>query len=463
MNRDFSVIILAAGLGTRMKSRHAKVLHRAAGKTLIELVAETATRLVPPNRVYVVVGHQADLVRRSLDAHRVNFIMQEQQLGTGHAVLIARDALPAAASRLLVLYGDCPLVGPETLAALMKQHAASGAAATVLTTRLADPTGYGRIVRDAAGRIQAIVEEKAATSEQKAITEINSGIYCFETPLLFEALARIQPDNPAKEYYLTDVIGVLADLGHEIGGFSIAESWQVLGINNRVELAEADAVLRGRKARQLMLDGVTIQRPETVTLDLDVSIGPDTVIEPFVQVLGRSSIGSNCVIRSYSIVSDSRLSDGVTVDPFSWIHGSEVDAGARIGPYARLRTGNYVGRDARVGNFVELKKTRLGAGSKAQHLAYLGDSTIGSGVNIGAGTITCNYDGITKHPTVIGDDAFVGSNTTLVAPIEIGSGAYVAAGSVLTEAVPPESLAIARSRQINKPGWAAKRKKKAAG
>ncbi|HYM11040.1 MAG TPA: bifunctional UDP-N-acetylglucosamine diphosphorylase/glucosamine-1-phosphate N-acetyltransferase GlmU [Bryobacterales bacterium] len=457
MNQDFAIVILAAGLGTRMKSRRAKVLHRAGGKTLIELVVSTATQVAAPDRVHVVVGHQAELVQQAVAVAGVRTIVQSEQLGTGHAVLEGRSALESAGPHLLVLYGDCPLVAPETLAALMRQHLETGAAATVLTTRLADPAGYGRMIRDRSGHIQAIVEEKAATPEQKAVTEINSGIYCFQTPRLFECLARLRPDNAAGEYYLTDVIGDLASQGRLIGGFSICESWQVLGINTRVELAEVDAVLRGRKARALMLDGVTIQRPETVTLDLGVSVGSDTVLEPFVQVLGRSAIGSGCLVRSYSVVSDSTLADEVTVEPFSLIHESQIERGARIGPYARLRTGNYVGAEARVGNFVELKKTRIGARSKAQHLAYLGDADIGAGVNIGAGTITCNYDGLSKHPTTIGDGVFVGSNTTLVAPVEIGAGSYVAAGSVVTENVPPDTLTIARSRQTNKRGWPSRR------
>src|SRR5712692_2942129 len=417
MKADFAVVILAAGLGTRMKSRHAKVLHRAGGKTLIELVTATATRLVPAGRVHVVVGYQADLVKQAVESYGVKFLLQKEQLGTGHAVRIGREALGSAAHHLLVLYGDCSLIAAETLQALMERHVASKTAATVLTTKLDDPNGYGRILRGKSGEIEAIVEEKAATSEQKAITEINSGIYCFQTASLFDCLKRLRPDNAAREHYLTDVIACLVTRGLGADGFFTAESSQVLGVNTRAELAEVDRVLRSRKVRELMLEGVTIERPETVTVDAGVIIAPDTVLEPFVQVLGRSSIGSDCVVRSHSIVSDSVLADGVVVEPFSWINESEVESGAHIGPYARLRTGNHIGAGARVGNFVELKKTRLGAGSKAQHLAYLGDSTIGADVNIGAGTITCNYDGIAKHPTVIEDGAFVGSNTTLVAPI----------------------------------------------
>lgn len=459
MNKDFGVVILAAGLGTRMKSRRAKVLHRAGGKALIEIGVATARQLVPARRVFIVVGHQADQVRKLLGGSGVNFIEQKEQRGTGHAVLVGRKILAAAAKRLLVLCGDCPLVGPETLLALMRQHEQTGASATVLTTELADPAGYGRILRDASGGVCGIVEEKAATAAQRSIREINSGIYCFETATLFKSLARVRPDNPAGEYYLTDVIASFVKQGLRVGAVTTAEPSEVRGINTRVELAEADAALRAREVRRLMLAGVTIQRPETVMVDMGVSIGADTEIAAFVQVLGRTSIGANCVIGSHSIIRDSVLADEVVVEPFSIVSESEIMGKARIGPYARLRMGNRVGADARVGNFVELKKTQLGARSKAQHLAYLGDSTIGSDVNIGAGTITCNYDGVAKHATVIEDGVFVGSNNTLVAPVKVGKGAYLAAGSVITDRVPAEALAIARSRQTNKPGWAAKRKK----
>jgi bifunctional UDP-N-acetylglucosamine pyrophosphorylase/glucosamine-1-phosphate N-acetyltransferase len=459
MNQDLSVVILAAGLGTRMKSRHAKVLHRVGGRTLIEWVASTAVSVAPASAVHVVVGHQADLVRRLLEPYGVRFLDQKQQLGTGHAVLIGRRVLEKAAPRLLVLYGDCPLVSAATLEALLQTHRDSRAAATVLTTRLPDPAGYGRIVRGPQGEIRAIVEEKAATLEQRALREVNSGIYCFETRPLFECLEGVRPDNPAGEYYLTDVIGCLVARGLSVAGCILDDPHEVLGINTRVDLAEVDSLLRQRKVRDLMLGGVTVERPETVTVDAAACIGQDTVLEPFVQVLGHSRIGAGCRIRSYAVISDSTLGDEVRVEPYTWIHESEVAEGARVGPYARLRTGNRLGPGARVGNFVELKETRLGARSKANHLAYLGDATIGDEVNVGAGAITCNYDGVSKHPTVIEDGAFVGSNTTLVAPIKVGAGAYVAAGSVLTEDLEGGALGIARSRQTVKPGWGARRKK----
>ena len=459
MKTDFAIVILAAGLGTRMKSRQAKVLHRAGGKTLIEWATATATCLAPPKNVYVIVGYQAQLVRKALEGSKVGFITQRKQWGTGHAVLAGRRVLKSAAPNLMVLYGDCPLVSAEALRALQQKHLEFDAAATVLTTRLADPSGYGRILRGPSGAIQAIVEQKAATPEQLAVTEINSGIYCFQTAPLFELLSRLQPNNPAREYYLTDVVAGFVGRGLPVESLTISEPSQVLGINNRVELAEVDSILRARKARQLMLEGVTIQRPETVTLDANVAIGADTVLEPFVQVLGRASIGSGCLIRSFSVISDSELGDEVTVEPYSTIDQSRVERGARVGPYARLRPGSHIGAESQVGNFVELKKTTLGPRSKALHLAYLGDSSIGAEVNIGAGTITCNYDGVAKHSTLIEDGAFVGSNSTLVAPVKIGKGAYLAAGSVFTEDVPAKSLGIARARQTIKPGWATRRKK----
>jgi len=462
MEKDFAIAILAAGMGIRMKSRRAKVLHQAGGRTLIESVAATAAELAPAKQIHVVVGHQADEVRQALSGFGVGFITQREQRGTGHAVLVGREVLEKGARRLLILYGDTPLVEAESLAALVAQQVRSGAAATVLTTRIDNPDGYGRIVRDGAGELRAIVEHKDATPEQLAITEINSGIYCFQTAPLFEALAGLRPENRAGEYYLTDVIAGLAARGLPVDTFLIQDASQVLGINTRVELAQVDALLRARKARDLMLSGVTIERPETVTVDAGVEVGTDTVLEAFVQLRGRTRIGSGCRIRSHSIVSDSTLDEEVTVEPFSWINESVVERGARIGPYARLRTANHIEAGAQIGNFVELKKTRLGARSKAMHLAYLGDATIGSQVNIGAGTITCNYDGAGKHPTRIEDGAFVGSNSTLVAPLRIGEGAYLAAGSVLTEDVPPGSLGIARGRQSNKPGWAARRNKRAA-
>jgi bifunctional UDP-N-acetylglucosamine pyrophosphorylase/glucosamine-1-phosphate N-acetyltransferase len=341
------------------------------------------------------------------------------------------------------------------LIARMKQSDAGG---VLLSARMADPTGYGRVIRDARGHVAAIVEQKAATAEQLAIREANMGIYCFRAGLFWEHAGHIQPDNPAREYYLTDMVEILHRGGHFLEALEVEDAREVLGINNRQELAEVDRLFRERKLRELMLGGVTVVKPETVTVDDTVSIGMDTVVEPFAQILGNTKIGENCRIGACTIIRDSVLADEVEIGPFSIVATSGVGRGAVVGPFARLRTGNQVDAGAHIGNFVELKKAHVGAGAKANHLAYLGDTEIGAGTNIGAGTITCNYDGFQKHLTRIGERAFVGSNATLVAPIEIGDGAYLAAGSVITEAVPPDALALGRARQVMKPDWAKKRR-----
>lgn len=455
---DPSVIILAAGLGTRMKSRRAKVLHCAGGKALIEYVVDAASQIAPPASIFVVVGHQAEQVQALLASRGVQFVHQQKQKGTGHAVMCARPAAFGRSDHVVVLYGDCPLLSAETLRRLIDVARQSGAAAVAITTLLDDPTGYGRILRDEQGDIAAIVEEKAASDAERQIREVNAGIYCFSGPLLWEHLEQIRPENPAREYYLTDLVAILRRAGHRVLPLVVADHTELLGINTRVELAQVDRILRERKVRQVMLDGVTVERPETVTIDAGVRIGQDTVIEPFARLLGDSVIGADCRIGAFSIIEQSTLEDGVQVLPYSIVATSYVETGARIGPYARLRMENHVEAEAVIGNFVELKKTRLGRKAKAQHLAYLGDATIGEQVNVGAGTITCNYDGFTKSPTVIGPQAFIGSNSTLVAPVEIGAGSYVGAGSVITEPVPQDALALGRARQVVKPEWARRRR-----
>ncbi|HUQ95792.1 MAG TPA: bifunctional UDP-N-acetylglucosamine diphosphorylase/glucosamine-1-phosphate N-acetyltransferase GlmU [Bryobacteraceae bacterium] len=454
-----TILILAAGLGTRMKSRKAKVLHQAGGKSLIEHVVDTALELTTPESIHVVVGHQAQQVEEILASRGVRFVLQTEQKGTGHAVLSCEAAAGAERNgRVVVLYGDVPLLSLETLRSLISLHAGSGAAATAITTSLNDPHGYGRVVRNDRGEVTAVVEEKAATDVQRLICEINAGIYCFDAALLWTHLHDIRPNNPAREYYLTDMVEILSRAGHRVLPLKVDDSSELLGINTRVELAEVDRILRYRTVRKLMLEGVTIERPETVTIDDGVRIGMDTVIEPFTRILGRTVIGAECRIGAYSILENSHLDDAVQVLPHSMIADSRVESGAQIGPYSRLRLQNHVEAGAHIGNFVELKKTRLGKGTKAMHLAYLGDSTIGEKVNIGAGTITCNYDGRKKHGTTIGNDAFIGSNSTLVAPVEIGDGSYVGAGSVVTDAVPADALAVGRGRQVNKDGWARRRR-----
>jgi bifunctional UDP-N-acetylglucosamine pyrophosphorylase / glucosamine-1-phosphate N-acetyltransferase len=453
-----TVVILAAGLGTRMKSRKAKVLHRAGGKALVQHVVETALELAPPERIFVVVGYQADEVRRAVSSPGIGFIEQAEQKGTGHALMVGREALAGLGGYLVIVYGDGPLLRADTLRALVLATKASDAAGVLLSAEMDDPTGYGRVIHDAHGHVSAVVEQKAATAEQLAVREANMGIYCYRADLFWKHVDELRPDNPAREYYLTDMVEILNRAGHQVEALEIEDAREALGINNRLELAEADRLFRDRKVHDLMLAGVTIEKPETVTIDADVEIGLDTVVEPFAQILGQTTIGENCRIGSCAILRDAQLADEVEIGPFTLVANSRLERGAHAGPFARLRMESHVEEGGRVGNFVELKKTRLGAGAKAMHLAYLGDSQIGARSNIGAGTITCNYDGYLKHPTEIGDDAFIGSNSTLVAPLQIGEGAYVAAGSVITKPVPPDALALGRAHQVVKEDWARKRR-----
>jgi bifunctional UDP-N-acetylglucosamine pyrophosphorylase / glucosamine-1-phosphate N-acetyltransferase len=450
---DVTVVILAAGQGTRMKSRMAKVLHRAGGRALVEHAIVAALGVAPPERIFVVVGHQAEAVREVAEAAGVRTIEQKEQLGTGHAVLCGEALLSGLGGHMVVTVGDCPLIRPETLRALVERQRKSEASAVVLTADVPDSTGYGRIIRDQNGAVEAIIEHKAATEAERAVKEINSGIYCFDAKDFWKHVREIRPDNPAHEYYLTDMIGILNAAGLRVAATKIADPGELLGINDRVQLAEADSILRDRKTREVMLSGVTVEKPETVTIDPDVRIGMDTVIGPFARITGQTVIGEDCKIGACAILHDAVLESGAEVFAFSMVSSSKLGANAHAGPYARLRMGAELGDSAHVGNFVELKNTAMGAGSKSMHLTYLGDSRIGSHVNVGAGTITCNYDGKKKHPTVIGDGVFVGSNSTLVAPVELEDGAYVGAGSVITENVPEGALALGRARQVVKEGW----------
>ncbi len=452
-----TVVILAAGLGTRMRSRRAKVLHSAGGMALVEHVVSAAQAVAPPDSIVVVTGHQAEAVEELLAPKRVRFARQRKQKGTGDALACAREAAPSS-DLVMVLYGDTPLLSADTLVRLRDAQAGSQAAATLITTSLENPTGYGRVIVDASGAVQAIVEEKACTPEQRSIRLINSGIYCFRSDLLWSYLGEIQPTPPAGEYYLTDMAAILTARGHRVEARHVADSSELLGINTRIELADADRLLRRRKAERLMLEGVTIESPETVAIDMGVRVGMDTVIEPFTRLLGETVIGENCRIGAGSVVESSVLADGVLLRPYSLITDSRVGEKAQIGPFTRLRLNANIGMDARIGNFVEVKKSRIGHSTKAQHLAYLGDAEIGDRVNIGAGTITCNFDGETKHETKIGAGAFVGSNSTLVAPVTIGAESYLAAGSVITEEVPVQALALGRARQVVKTDWIEKRK-----
>ncbi|HEX4156718.1 MAG TPA: bifunctional UDP-N-acetylglucosamine diphosphorylase/glucosamine-1-phosphate N-acetyltransferase GlmU [Acidobacteriaceae bacterium] len=464
---SFGVVIMAAGKGTRLKSKRPKVLHEIGGRALLEHVIAAAETVVPAERIYCVIGHEAESVRAAVESTGVKFVLQAEQRGTGHALQMVKAEFELSGERppenLLVLSGDAPLIRPETLAQMCATHLRERAAMTILTAVPEDPTGYGRVLRasEGAAEVAAIVEQKALRPEQLGEREINSGIYCFETTALFKHLDSLSTNNAHGEYYLTDVAEMLVSEGRRVVAVEAESVDEVLGANTIAEMMYLDAALRAATARRLMAAGVTIFRPETCVIDAQVEVAADTVIEPFVQLLGATRIGPECRVRSYSVVQNSVIGAGVVVRNGCVLDEAVVGDGALLGPYAHLRPGSEIGEGAHVGNFVETKKTRLGRGSKANHLSYLGDAVIGEGVNIGAGAITCNYDGLHKHQTTIGDGVFVGSDSTLVAPLTIGEGAYVAAGSCITESVPAESLALGRSRQVTKEGWvAAKRAEK---
>jgi bifunctional UDP-N-acetylglucosamine pyrophosphorylase/glucosamine-1-phosphate N-acetyltransferase len=456
---DIQVVVLAAGMGTRMKSAQPKVLHRAAGFPLIEHVLRAADHLRPSSTI-VVVGHGAATVREQVGERLgLRFAVQEPQLGTGHALLQAEPHLRGREGTLVLLSGDVPLLRPVTLRALVDRHQESRAAATVVTAVVDEPSGYGRIVRTG-GAISSIVEHRDASEAQRAIREINSGIYAFDLSPLFAALRQIGSQNAQGEYYLPDLVRIYRERGLVVETLVVEDASEIAGVNSRKELAEVGAVLRNAKNEELMAGGVTIVDPATTWVGPDVSVGADTIIHPGVHLEGGTRIGVESEIHSGVRIVNSQVGNRVTINNYCVITDARIADGARIGPFAHIRPESEIGPDAHIGNFVELKKTKMGRGSKANHLAYLGDATIGEKVNVGAGTITCNYDGVAKHPTVIEDGAFIGSDSQLIAPVTVGRGAYVAAGSSITEDVPPESLAIARGKQVNKEGWVAARRKK---
>jgi bifunctional UDP-N-acetylglucosamine pyrophosphorylase/glucosamine-1-phosphate N-acetyltransferase len=459
-SKDLAVVILAAGKGTRLKSSLAKVLHRAGGRALVEQVLRACAPLGAKKTV-VVVGHQAEQVIAVAEPSGATTVLQQPQHGTGHAMQVARRAI-GNAKLVVVMPGDAPLVRTETLRAMVNAHRAGNAAATVLTAVVADPSGYGRVVRKSETQVGAIVEESRLTNEQHEINEINSSIYCFTLEKLWPALAQVKPNNKHREVYLTDAIAILAGKGETVLAQVAADPREVLGCNTRADLAEVDRIFREWKRNALMSDGVSIQLPETVLIDPDVIAGEDTVIEPAVHLLGKTKIGARCVIRTGSVLTDAVLGDDVIVEPHCVIVKSRLDERVTVGPFARLRSDNHLKAGVHIGNFVELKKTTVGEGTKAGHLSYLGDAKIGAKSNIGAGTITCNYDGFHKYPTTIGNRVFIGSDSALVAPVRLGDGAYIAAGSTITDNVPAEALAIARGRQVNKARWAAKKRRELA-
>jgi bifunctional UDP-N-acetylglucosamine pyrophosphorylase / glucosamine-1-phosphate N-acetyltransferase len=457
-NPDVAIVIMAAGKGTRLKSSRAKVLHEIAGQPLLAHVIKAAQQIVPAEHIYVIVGHQAEKVRAAVAPMGVKFVLQAEQRGTGHAIICAREQV-ASYQNILVLSGDVPLIRPETIARLRDFHLSKKAAMTILTAAPSDPFGYGRVIRaGSTDRVKAIVEQKALTKSQQKEREINSGIYAFATKPLFSNIDRLGTDNAHHELYLTDMAALLVKSKATVVALKASDPAEVLGANTLAELSSLDATMRARKCADLMAAGVSIYRPETCVIDNDVEIGADTVLEPFVQVLGRTRIGSDCRIRSFSVISDSQVADNVLFRPGCIVDQSTIAAGAQLGPYTHVRPGSEIGEGAHVGNFVETKKTRMGRGAKANHLTYLGDSDIGAGVNVGAGTITCNYDGVNKHMTVIEEGAFIGSDSTLVAPVRIGKGAYVGAGSTITKNVPADALALGRSPQVTKDGWARQRR-----
>ncbi|HUG52855.1 MAG TPA: bifunctional UDP-N-acetylglucosamine diphosphorylase/glucosamine-1-phosphate N-acetyltransferase GlmU [Vicinamibacteria bacterium] len=452
-------VILAAGKGTRMKSGRVKVLHPVLGVPLLEHVVRTV-EAVGAAPVAVVVGHQAEAVEAAFAGRGLTFVRQEPPQGTGHAVQVAREAFGAHTDRpLLVVNGDVPLLRPDTLRRLLATHRQRGAAATLLSVVLDDPAAYGRIVRDASGGVEAIVEAKDAEGEVRDIREINAGLYAFEVPALLEVLGRLRPQNAQGEYYLTDVVSLLRAAGRPVAAVVAEDAAEGLGVNSIAELATATRTLRMRRAEALMAAGVSIEDPESTHVGLDVVVEADAVLRPYTLLEGRTVVRSGAAVGPFARLVDTEVGEGAVILDHCLLRESVIGRGASVGPFAHLRPESRLGEKAKVGNFVELKKSVLGDGSKAPHLSYIGDATVGPAVNIGAGTITCNYDGTHKHPTRIEAGAFIGSDTTLVAPVTVGEGAYVAAGSAITEDVPAGALAVGRARQVIKPGWAAERGK----
>jgi bifunctional UDP-N-acetylglucosamine pyrophosphorylase/glucosamine-1-phosphate N-acetyltransferase len=453
-----AAIVLAAGKGTRMRSRRAKVLHELGGRPLAWYPVTRALE-AGANPVVVVVGHQAEAAEAAIAAAMpgapIRFAVQKDQLGTAHAVLAAKGALRGWKGAVAIVSGDTPLLAVETLRRVVQARSRARADLAFATMRLDPPRGYGRVLRDAAGRPTRIVEEKDASAEERGIQEVNAGLYCADAAFLWKAVSRLGAKNAQREFYLTDMVEGAARRGRVVA--VPVEPAEAAGVNDREELARAAKVLLRRRARALMKAGVTIEDPDRFDCDEGVEIGTDVVVEPGVRLLGRTRVGSGCRIGAGSILRDAVLADGVTIRPYTVADECTIASGAIVGPFSRLRPGSDIGEGAHIGNFVETKKSRIGNGAKANHLAYLGDAYVGAGANVGAGTITCNYDGEKKHETRIGEGAFIGSDSILVAPIEIGAGAYVAAGSVLTDTVPPGALALGRARQVTKEGWVEKR------
>lgn len=454
---SFNCIILAAGQGTRMKSVRAKVLHPLCGRPMVHYVVK-AVRKLPVDTIVLVIGHQHETVREELAYLNVDFVIQGEQLGTAHALSVAEERVRNNGQSILCLYGDVPLITPQTLSSLLETHIQEQNEVTVLTAIVSDPSGYGRIIRDQRGRVVAITEDKDASPREKQIREINSGIYVFQPEAAFSSLRKISNQNAKGEYYLTDVIGILISAGRRVGAIT-ADEREILGINSRKELAVAEAVMRQRIVEEWMERGVTFVNPQDSYVDESVTIGQDTVIFPSTYLKGRTEIGRNCLIGPSTWIVDSTIGQDSEV-LFSVVRESTIHSGARIGPFSHIRSGTLLKEKVKVGAFCEVKKSTVDTGSKIPHLSYVGDTEMGKNVNIGAGTITCNYDGVNKHKTVIEDDAFIGSDTMLIAPVRVGKNAATAAGSVITKDVPDHALAIERTEQKNIEDWAKRKKQK---
>ncbi|WNR44767.1 bifunctional UDP-N-acetylglucosamine diphosphorylase/glucosamine-1-phosphate N-acetyltransferase GlmU [Paenibacillus roseipurpureus] len=446
-------IVLAAGQGKRMKSRLYKVLHPVVGKPMVGHVVDTLQH-IQVTKTVVIVGFGAEAVKGYL-GDRAEYALQEQQLGTGHAVLQAKDLLGDEDGMTVVICGDTPLITAATLQETIALHQQSGAAATILTAQLDEPHGYGRIIRGEDGRVTRIVEQKDCSAEEAAVQEINTGTYIFDNRKMFKALASVTNQNVQNEYYLTDVIGILTNAGEIVQGFCMADPAESIGVNDRVALSEAEQLFKARINREHMLNGVTIIDPINTYIEKDVTIGADTVLLPGTILRGKTQIGEQCTIGPQTEIIDSVIQDDVTIKQ-SVLQDAFVDSETSVGPFAYLRPGAKLGKQVKVGDFVEIKNASLGDGTKVSHLSYVGDAVVGGNVNIGCGAITVNYDGFNKNLTEIGDDAFVGSNVNLIAPVKIGNGAYVVAGSTITRDVNPGDMAIARERQENKAGYADK-------
>lgn len=450
------VLILAAGQGTRMKSNQSKVLHKVLGKSLVEYPIKAAQE-IGAEEVCLIVGHKAEDVQKTL-GDNVSYVLQKEQLGTGHAVMQATEFIKDA-DEVIILCGDTPLITSDTLSKMLEFHHQNKNAATVLSAYMKDPTGYGRIVRDSSNKLVKIVEQKDANEQEKAICEINGGIYTFNGPLLIEALSKLTNNNVQKEYYLTDTIEILLAEGHLVDAVAIDECDDIAGVNSRVQLSQVTQVMKRRINEKHMAQGVTLVDPENTYIESDVVIGKDTIVEPGCMIQGKTTIGEGCHIGYHTKLNNMTIKDHVDIE-ISVLTDSFVDEGTHVGPFAYVRPHSHIGKNIKVGDFVEVKNATIGDGTKISHLTYVGDADVGQHVNFGCGTVVVNYDGEKKHRTTIGDHAFIGCNTNLVSPVTVEENAYTAAGSTITKKVPANSLAIARAKQENKENWVSKKRNK---